>query len=419
MAFHPRACPTPAPAREASCEYRFKNPSLGKTLMINQAADPSAAAGSGRGARGRAGARRRGVAFRASEESRSRRRRAGRALAACSRGRAGASRRGRRRRRAGYGGRGLCGLRSPDVRRRRPRPERAAWGPRWPRRWAPSTTWHFSCNSAAPRDPQAMRPGTTTSPDTVSLRAAPTDFPPLNPTPVAAAPTWRSRCSNLRRLMLWPRVPGRPLLGLGTHPVSYRGQLCEKGFPRAHSLWPQLAEDPLHARTHSHGYTHLCDHTDVSNRGHTQPRSLHPTLTTLHIPSEPLLAGKYTCAHYAHESDTGWWLTLPAGTRAHTLRFATTLACLPADTDTHARTHLCTHFAHPLLSAPIPFSFVGLTLKLLLHPLHQDPSLPRPGMVLRGTRCCCLRPASLGGSFLCHPCGWVASRGRDSLGIRR
>lgn len=121
MAFHPRACPTPAPARETSCEYRFKNPSLGKTLMINQAADPSAAAGSGRGARGRAGARRRGVAFRASEESRSRRRRAGRALAACSRGRAGASGRGRRRRRrAGHGGRGLCGLRSPDVRRRRP-----------------------------------------------------------------------------------------------------------------------------------------------------------------------------------------------------------------------------------------------------------------------------------------------------------
>lgn len=115
-----QARPTPAPAREASCEYRFKNPSLGKTLMINQAADPSAAAGSGRGARGRAGARRHGVAFRASEESRSRRRRAGRALAACSRGRAGASRRGRRRRRVGQGRRGLCRLRSPDVRRRRP-----------------------------------------------------------------------------------------------------------------------------------------------------------------------------------------------------------------------------------------------------------------------------------------------------------
>lgn len=120
VASRAQAHPTPAPAREASCEYRFKNPSLGKTLMINQAADPSAAAGSGRGARGRAGARRHGVAFRASEESRSRRRRAGRALAACSRGRAGASGRGRRRRRVGHGGRGLCRLRSPDVRRRRP-----------------------------------------------------------------------------------------------------------------------------------------------------------------------------------------------------------------------------------------------------------------------------------------------------------
>lgn len=42
------------------CGYRFKNPSLGKTLMINQAADPSAAASSGRaGGSGREGVRRR------------------------------------------------------------------------------------------------------------------------------------------------------------------------------------------------------------------------------------------------------------------------------------------------------------------------------------------------------------------------
>lgn len=42
------------------CGYRFKNPSLGKTLMINQAADPSAAASSGRaGGSGRERVRRR------------------------------------------------------------------------------------------------------------------------------------------------------------------------------------------------------------------------------------------------------------------------------------------------------------------------------------------------------------------------
>lgn len=51
---------------------------------------------------------------------------------------------------------------------------------------------------------------------------------------------------------------------------------------------------------------------------------------------------------------------LPAGTQVYTLCFATTLARLPADTDTHARTH----FAHPLLSAQMPFSFVGWMLKL-------------------------------------------------------
>ena len=38
-----------------SCGYRFKNPSLGKTLMINQAADPSAAAASSSGRAGGAG----------------------------------------------------------------------------------------------------------------------------------------------------------------------------------------------------------------------------------------------------------------------------------------------------------------------------------------------------------------------------
>lgn len=40
-----------------SCGYRFKNPSLGKTLMINQAADPSAAAASSSGRAGGAGGR--------------------------------------------------------------------------------------------------------------------------------------------------------------------------------------------------------------------------------------------------------------------------------------------------------------------------------------------------------------------------
>jgi hypothetical protein len=93
-------CSAPARAHPRSgagesCEYRFKNPSLGKTLMINQAADPSAATSSGRGegvgGRGAAAAPS-GVAFRGREESRSRRRPAGRALATRSQGWAGAGR---------------------------------------------------------------------------------------------------------------------------------------------------------------------------------------------------------------------------------------------------------------------------------------------------------------------------------------
>lgn len=81
-----------------SCGYHFKNPSLGKTLMINQAADPSAAAAAssgragGAGGRGCGGTAPSGVAFRGREESRSRRRPAGRALASRSRGWAGAGR---------------------------------------------------------------------------------------------------------------------------------------------------------------------------------------------------------------------------------------------------------------------------------------------------------------------------------------
>lgn len=276
MASGAQACPTPAPAREASREYRFKNPSLGKTLMINQAADPSAAAGSGRGARGRAGARRHGVAFRASEESRSRRRRAGRALAACSRGRAGASGRGRRRRRAGHGERGLCRLRSPDVRRRRPGPERAAWGPPWPRRWAPSTIWHFSCNSVAPRGPRAMRPGTTTSPDTVSLRAAATDFP--------TEPHPGRRRSNLAVEGLEPatteaaaRSSQAPPAGARDPPWSHPGQWCEEG-PRAHPPAPRsrpaLGEPPPRARTRIH--------TPPRPYRCLQPRTHSATLTAFH-----------------------------------------------------------------------------------------------------------------------------------------
>lgn len=90
--------PLPALSGGGSCGYPFKNPSLGKTLMINQEADPSAAASSsgreGVGGRegGGAAAAPSGVAFRGREESRSRRRPAGRALATRSRGWAGAGR---------------------------------------------------------------------------------------------------------------------------------------------------------------------------------------------------------------------------------------------------------------------------------------------------------------------------------------
>lgn len=195
------SCPLPALSGGGSCGYRFKNPSLGKTLMINQAADPSATASSEReGGSGREGVRRQRRAEWPSAEGKSPAVGGGRlgvsslpaAGAGPEPGEAGAGSgqvqrvRGSGRSRAEAGGLGVCGLLSPDVRRRRPRPERAPWGPRSWWRWAPSTTWHFSCNSAAPRGPPATRPGTTTSPATVSSVATLADFP--HQTPPRAAP---------------------------------------------------------------------------------------------------------------------------------------------------------------------------------------------------------------------------------------
>lgn len=369
MAPGAQTCPTPAPAREASCEYRFKNPSLGKTLMINQAADPSAAAGSGRGARGRAGARRHGVAFRASEESRSRRRRAGRALAACSRGRTGASVRGRRRRRAGHGGRGLCRLRSPDVRRRRPRPERAAWGPRWPRRWAPSTIWHFSCNSVAPRGPRAMRPGTTTSLDTVSLRAAPTDFPTEPHPGRRRSNSWRLQGSNPQPQRPRHGVPRRPLLGLGTHPGPHPSQCCEE-VPRAQPRSrPSSWRTPTTTRAHSRADTHtsatiqMSPAADTLSHAHCIP---HSQLRTPPLSLSTLVDTLVPTMH-THQ-------TLAGGSPCqlaprHTCFASPQLLPVCLQTRIHIHTHTLVHtLCPPTLLSPGPFLLCGVNAEAVLEP---------------------------------------------------
>ena len=165
--------------------------------------------------------------------------------------------------RAGAGGREVCGLLSPDVRRRRPlRPERAPWGPRSPWRWAPSTTWHFSCNSAAPRGPPATRPGTITSPATVSWVAAPADFP--------TKPHPGPRGSNLAVLGLEPAPPVAGVRG-GAPPAASAdrpwlpGHSCGQGCTsRATSI-------------HSRGHIHLHDQP----RTHSHARCLDRKSTRL------------------------------------------------------------------------------------------------------------------------------------------
>lgn len=202
-------------------------------------------------------------------------------------GRRGSSRsRAARPHRAGAGGREVCGLLSPDVRRRRPlRPERAPWGPRSPWRWAPSTTWHFSCNSAAPRGPPATRPGTITSPATVSWVAAPADFP-TKPHPGQRGSDLASPDSSPRRR--WRESEGgRPLPGLRTGP-GLLATPADEGAPRVappcHSRGGLLSH-PLHSR----GYIHLHDQPRTHSHTRCFLTQLLPSYISRHLGSPSLL----------------------------------------------------------------------------------------------------------------------------------
>lgn len=299
--------PLPALPGAGSCGYRFKNPSLSKTLMINQAADPSAAASSGRaggsgreGCGGRAersGLPRKGrvpqseaagwVCARCPQPGLGRSQaKAGAGAGSVQRARGSGRSRAARPHRAGDGGRGVCGLLSPDVRQRRPRPERALWGLRSRWRWAPSTTWHFSCNSAAPRGPPATRLGTTTSPAMVSSVTAPADFP-IKPHPGLR----RSNLSvpGLEPAVVGTGVPGRPLPGPWIRP----GNLATPAEERAPRIWlsrkahslPPHPLFPIHTplqppHRHSQPRAHSESHIAFSH-------STTPTLTISSTFSDP------------------------------------------------------------------------------------------------------------------------------------
>lgn len=243
--------------------------------------------------------------------------------------------------RAGNGGRGVYGFLSPDVRRRRPRPERAPWGPRSLWRWAPSTTWHFSCNSAAPRGPPATRPGTTTSPATVSSVATPADFP--------IKPHARPRRSYLASPGLEPSRPWRASRGAPcrVHGATLAPWPLLRRAPLVHPD-PTLTGKPLPTHTFVR-IPHLHDHTAIHRHCHTKSHTtcfLTLTTPTSHISrhlftTPSTLINTHTYAHYRHIRHCGWWaLTLPAGTLAHTLHNS----CLPACPQTHGQhTHTCIH----------------------------------------------------------------------------
>lgn len=169
-----------------------------------------------------------------------------------------------------------------------------------------------------------------------------------------------------------------PSAGTADPPWLLSGPALREGAPRAHSLSPQLSEDSpstrelAHADTHTSATIQMSPAADTLSHDHCIPHSQlctpPPSLSSLVNILVPTMHTNQTLAG-------GSPCQLAPG---HT-RFASPQllpVCLQTR-NTHARTHLCTHFAHTLLSARMPFSFVGLMLKLLLYPLHQDPPLHR------------------------------------------
>lgn len=226
------------------------------------------------------------------------------------------------------------GLRSPEPRCEAvaPRPERAPWGPRSLWRWAPSTTWHFSCNSEAPRGPPATRPGTTTSPATVSSVAPPRTSPP-NPTPGCAAPTWPSPGLEPSRALAG--VPWRPLPGPWTRPGT-PATPAEEGAPRVQPRSHREPPTPQHARADTH--TSRTTQVFAARGTLTVLTFTTPALTHLQTPSQiPLLTHKHShlCRLHTHTGTTVGGLTPCQLAPRHTHSAQLLPAFLPADTHTH------------------------------------------------------------------------------------
>ena len=345
-----------------SCGYRFKNPSLGKTLMINQAADPSAAAASSSGRAGGAGGRGCG----GSGAERSGLPRKGRVPQSEAAGWACARfpQPGLGRSRAGAG---TGPDRVPRAKGQQPQPGSQA-APGRGRRARGLRSSEPRCEAAAPPPARARTMGAPLAVALGALHYLALFLQLGGATRPAGHAPWDNHISGHGELGRRPRglphqtPPWAARLRLGGPRTRARG--AGGGSPRGGApcrvCGPALAPWPLlrtrvHPGCHPHAtlaegsfptlYTRVDTYTFTTSHGHTATLAAFSHNSYPHTSPDTFSDRPHFCAHYTHSRRSRRAHTLPAGTPEHN-------SCLPAFLQTHwQNTHTCEHtlLTHPSL----------------------------------------------------------------------